>query len=66
MPAPEFLFYFFSQVGRYFKLKERGSTFTTEMRAGLATFLTLAYILAVNAAILTDSGGTCRREFYPL
>jgi AGZA family xanthine/uracil permease-like MFS transporter len=51
-----------SVVGRYFKLKERGSSFTTEMRAGLATFLTLAYILAVNAAILTDSGGTCRQS----
>lgn len=48
-----------SRVGKYFKLKERGSTFTTELRAGTATFLTMAYILAVNASILADSGGTC-------
>lgn len=48
-----------SRAGKYFKLKERGSTFTTELRAGTATFLTMAYILAVNASILADSGGTC-------
>jgi len=29
------------------------------MRAGLATFFAMAYILAVNASILADSGGTC-------
>ncbi|OVA12651.1 Xanthine/uracil/vitamin C permease [Macleaya cordata] len=48
-----------SRVGKRFKLAERKSTFTTELRAGTATFLTMAYILAVNASILTDSGGTC-------
>lgn len=48
-----------SRVGKRFKLAERNSTFTTELRAGTATFLTMAYILAVNASILTDSGGTC-------
>ncbi|CAN6463258.1 unnamed protein product [Victoria cruziana] len=48
-----------SRVGRYFKLEERRSTFTTEVRAGTATFLTMAYILAVNASVLTDSGGPC-------
>ncbi|KAJ4779181.1 Adenine/guanine permease AZG1 [Rhynchospora pubera] len=48
-----------SPVGKYFKLAERGSNFTTELRAGTATFLTMAYILAVNASILTDSGATC-------
>ncbi|PRQ59589.1 putative xanthine/uracil/vitamin C permease [Rosa chinensis] len=48
-----------SRVGKRFKLTERNSTFTTELRAGTATFLTMAYILAVNASILTDSGGTC-------
>ena len=29
------------QVGKYFRLKERNSTFTTEMRAGTVTFLTV-------------------------
>ncbi|KAJ4833909.1 Adenine/guanine permease azg1 [Turnera subulata] len=48
-----------SRVGKRFKLAERNSTFTTELRAGTATFLTMAYILAVNASILTDSGGPC-------
>ncbi|CAM0875968.1 unnamed protein product [Alopecurus aequalis] len=48
-----------SRVGKYFKLDARKSSFTKELRAGAATFLTMAYILSVNAAILTDSGGPC-------
>ncbi|XP_057415849.1 adenine/guanine permease AZG1 [Lotus japonicus] len=48
-----------TRLGKYFKLTQRNSTFTTELRAGTATFLTMAYILAVNASILSDSGGTC-------
>ncbi|KAI8819425.1 purine transporter [Fimicolochytrium jonesii] len=55
-----------SPVGKWFKLEgsgaknERiGSNFTTEMRAGLATFVTMAYIISVNATILSDTGGTC-------
>ncbi|KAF9204584.1 hypothetical protein BGZ49_005128 [Haplosporangium sp. Z 27] len=55
-----------SAVGKYFRLegsgssRERaGSKFTTEMRAGLTTFVTMAYIISVNALIVTDSGGTC-------
>ncbi|XWS35397.1 hypothetical protein CRYUN_Cryun21dG0122800 [Craigia yunnanensis] len=48
-----------SKVGKRFKITERRTTFTTELRAGTATFLTMAYILAVNASILTDSGGPC-------
>lgn len=47
------------RLGKWFKLAERKTTFTTELRAGSATFLTMAYILAVNSSILTDSGGTC-------
>ncbi|KAI4356131.1 hypothetical protein L6164_000178 [Bauhinia variegata] len=48
-----------TRIGKHFKLTERNTTFTTELRAGTATFLTMAYILAVNASILADSGGTC-------
>ncbi|KAM0034388.1 putative xanthine/uracil/vitamin C permease [Helianthus debilis subsp. tardiflorus] len=48
-----------TRVGKRFKLTERNTTFTTELRAGTATFLTMAYILAVNASILSDSGGPC-------
>lgn len=48
-----------SAVGRYFKLKERRSKFTTELRAGTVTFLTMAYIMSVNANIIADTGGPC-------
>ncbi|KAF1913295.1 purine transporter [Ampelomyces quisqualis] len=55
-----------SAVGKYFHLggsghpcEIRNAKFTTELRAGLTTFFTMAYIIAVNATILTDSGGTC-------
>ena len=37
----------------YFKLKERGTDFGTEVRAGLTTFMVMAYILFLNGAILT-------------
>ena len=48
-------------VDRYFRISERGSSVRTEVIAGLATFLTMAYILFVNPAILgaiTDGQGT--------
>ncbi|KAF1923566.1 purine transporter [Didymella exigua CBS 183.55] len=55
-----------SIVGRYFHLEGsghpneiKGARFTTELRAGLTTFFTMAYIIAVNASVLTDSGATC-------
>lgn len=41
---------------KYFKLNELGSTPRTEMRAGLATFLTMAYIIVVNPNILSATG----------
>lgn len=39
-----------------FKLKENGTNVRTEMLAGLTTFMTMAYILAVNPAILSATG----------
>lgn len=55
-----------SFVGRWFKLGDSGhprarpgSLFFTEVRAGLATFFAMAYIISVNANIISDSGGTC-------
>ncbi|KAG8379401.1 hypothetical protein BUALT_Bualt07G0084700 [Buddleja alternifolia] len=48
-----------SKVGKFFKLEDRKSSFTRELRAATATFLTMAYIISVNATILADSGGTC-------
>lgn len=48
-----------SKVGEFFKLEARKTSFTKELRAATATFLTMAYIISVNATILADSGGTC-------
>ena len=48
-----------SFIGKYFQIKERGSSFSTELAGATATFLTMAYILAVNPRILADSGGPC-------
>ena len=41
---------------KLFKLSEHGTTARTEILAGVATFLTMAYILIVNPAILSDAG----------
>ena len=41
---------------KFFKLKENGTTVTTEIMAGITTFMTMAYILAVNPNILSASG----------
>jgi adenine/guanine/hypoxanthine permease len=43
-------------IDRYFRISERGSTIGTEVRAGVATFLTMAYILFVNPQILAEAG----------
>ena len=48
-----------SRVAKFFALEERGSKLSTELNAGTATFLTMAYILAVNPRILAESGGPC-------
>ena len=41
---------------RFFKLKDNNTTVRTEVIAGLTTFMTMAYILAVNPNILGDAG----------
>ncbi len=41
---------------KLFKLKENNTSVRTEAVAGLTTFMTMAYILAVNPAILSQSG----------
>jgi AGZA family xanthine/uracil permease-like MFS transporter len=43
-------------LDRFFKISAHGSTPGRELRAGLATFLAMAYILAVNPLILKDAG----------
>ena len=57
---------------RLFKLKENKTTVRTEVTAGLTTFMTMAYILAVNPSILADAGmdptavliATCLASFF--
>lgn len=41
---------------KFFKLSENKTTVRTEIFAGLTTFMTMAYILAVNPGILAESG----------
>ncbi|KAK3325328.1 permease family-domain-containing protein [Apodospora peruviana] len=55
-----------STFGRVFRLRGSGhpdevpdANFSTEIRAGMTTFATMAYIIAVNAAILADTGFDC-------
>jgi xanthine/uracil/vitamin C permease (AzgA family) len=39
---------------KLFKLKENGTTVRTELVAGLTTFMTMAYIIALNPNLLTN------------
>ncbi|KAG0237903.1 permease family-domain-containing protein [Mortierella sp. GBAus27b] len=62
-----------SPVGRWFMLegsshpRARPNTrFSTEIRAGFATFVTMAYIISVNALIISDTGGTCECDYDPM
>ena len=41
---------------KIFKLKENGTTAKTEILAGFTTFMTMAYILAVNPSVLSATG----------
>lgn len=41
---------------KWFKLRENKTDVRTEVVAGLTTFMTMAYILAVNPSILSESG----------
>ena len=42
-------------LDRYFKITERGSTLNRELRGGLVTFVTIAYIIVLNPLILGSS-----------
>lgn len=41
---------------RWFELRARGSSVRTEVADGVATFLTMAYIVLVNPAVLATTG----------
>lgn len=43
-------------MDKFFKITERGTSFKTEILAGITTFVTMAYILPVNMGILSQSG----------
>lgn len=43
-------------MDHFFKISERGSSVGTEVRAGLTTFLAMAYIIAVNPSLLAAAG----------
>lgn len=45
-----------SGLDSFFKISERGSSVGTEIRAGVTTFLVMAYILFVNADVLSAAG----------
>ncbi|MFE6744894.1 NCS2 family permease [Kitasatospora purpeofusca] len=42
-------------LDRYFRIGERGSTLPREIRGGIATFFTMAYILVLNPIILASA-----------
>jgi len=43
-------------LDKFFKITENNSTLKTEIIAGITTFMTMVYILAVNPSILSDAG----------
>jgi AGZA family xanthine/uracil permease-like MFS transporter len=45
-----------TQLNRLFQIEARGSSVSTELRGGVATFLTMAYIVVANPAILSAAG----------
>ncbi|ATW50665.1 NCS2 family permease [Streptomyces peucetius] len=42
-------------LDRFFRISERGSTYSREIRGGFATFFTMAYILVLNPIILSSA-----------
>ena len=45
-----------SSLERYFEFRQLGTNWRTEVLAGVTTFLTMAYIVLVNPAILATAG----------
>ena len=43
-------------MNKFFKLKENGTTVSTEIMAGITTFFAMAYIIAVNPNTLSQAG----------
>lgn len=49
---------------KFFHVKERRSTFRTEVMAGLTTFMTMAYILMVNSKMFAELPGVSYNAIY--
>ena len=47
---------------KIFHLKQNGTTVRTEVIAGLTTFMTMAYIIALNPNLLTNFGANGQRH----
>ena len=43
-------------MNKYFEYRQHKTNFRTEVIAGVTTFLTMAYIMVVNPAILSNTG----------
>ena len=50
-------------LDKFFKLSEKSTTVKTEILAGVTTFLAMAYILAVNPAMLGETGMSVQGVF---
>ncbi|KAH8109093.1 permease family-domain-containing protein [Phellopilus nigrolimitatus] len=57
--AASALGYWFHLEGSGHPRQRVGSRFLTELRAGITTWAAMAYIISVNATIISDSGGPC-------
>ena len=44
-------------IAKYFRFEENGATYRTEVVGGLTTFVTMAYIIAVNPGMLSEALG---------
>jgi adenine/guanine/hypoxanthine permease len=53
-------------LASFFKLAERGTNVGTEVRAGLTTFMVMAYIIFVNPDILSTATGDAGPPFIPV
>lgn len=50
-------------MDQFFKLKEHGTTVSTEIMAGLTTFFAMSYILFVNPSVLSVAGMPAQAVF---
>lgn len=59
----KFLFGFIREIATYFEFEENGTNLSTEITAGITTFLAMSYILFVNPSILAEGGMPAQAVF---